>query len=403
MSVKTSGLTIAEILRLHINKLSWLTSYEHSVINQLIACRTQILGGHMLVCDECGHTEISYNSCRNRNCPTCQGAQKLKWLASRQLELLPVGYFHLVFTIPKTLHPIFLHNKRLCYNLLFSASRYALHRACSHIYEAGIETGCISVLHTWDQKLLFHPHIHCIVPGGGLDSQRTKWIPSKPHFLVPVRILSELFRARLLRLLERSFKQNLLLFNGEIKKYADKNSFKQLLASSAQTSWVVYAKEPFGGPAQVFNYLGHYTHRVGISNNRLLSMTDTQVTFLWKDRRNKNRTRKMTLDALQFISRFVLHILPKGFVKIRYYGFLGNKVKKLLIPLCTNLIQDCVGDKHGEPLKEVPLLNTVSYESLMETIYRCPVCKKGLLLVVETLPAYDKRPAVFTMEKTGYG
>jgi hypothetical protein len=220
---------------------------------------------------------------------------------------------------------------------------------------------------------LLQAGIHCIVPAGGLNSQHTHWIASKPHFLVPVRILSELFRARLLRLLERSFEQNMLLFNGEIRKYADTNSFKQLLISSAKTSWVVYAKEPFGGPAQVFNYLGHCTHRVGISNNRLISMTDTQVTFLWKDRRNNNRTRKMTLDALQFIIRFVLHILPKGFVKIRYYGFLANTVKKQIIPLCRNLIQDCVSDNQGESVKELPVLTIISYESLMETIYRCPV------------------------------
>jgi len=403
MSANNSSLTIADILRPHVHEMNWLTSYEHSVINKIIACRTAALGGHVLVCDECGHKEISYNSCRNRNCPSCQGSQKLKWLSARQEELLPSPYFHLVFTIPKILHPIFLYNKRLCYNLLFSASRYAIDRACSRFYKEGIETGCISILHTWDQKLLFHPHIHCIVPGGGIDSDHTKWIPAKNRFFVPVRVLSELFRARLLRLLERSFSKNEFAFSGTIRDLEDVASFKRLLLSSAKTRWVVYAKKPFGGPAQVFNYLGHYTHRVGMSNNRILYVTETEVTFLWKDRRNKNRTRKMTINALSFIRRFVLHILPKGFVKIRYYGFLGNTVKKETIPLCRKLITDSMVLNHKIEPENVTLLSDVSYDSVMEKIYRCPVCGKGRLHISEILPACIDRFEACSMEKTRYG
>jgi hypothetical protein len=368
---------LADILKNHLNDLKYIGAYDMKVVNNIIACRTAALGGHLLKCDYCNHIEISYNSCRDRNCPKCQAIKKLKWIENREKELLPVPYFHIVFTIPDTLHDLFIYNKSVCYNLLFKAVKYSFEKASKKETNLGAQLGFISILHTWDQKLNFHPHIHCIVPAGGLSFDHQKWIHCKSNFFISVKILSTLFQAILIRLIEKANTKNLFQFFGKIGYLKNNRSFKKLLIASVKSKWVVYAKKPFGGPAQVFNYLGHYTHRVGISNNRILCLKDSKVTFLWKDRRKKNKTKKLVIDSLLFAKRFILHILPKGFMKIRYYGFLGNKVKKELIPLCRKLIEKSEAITTCSEQQMTILQNKV--EDILRQISICPVCGKGYL------------------------
>ena len=381
-----NNIELADILKAHKNELDSINCYDKKVINNIISCRTSKLGGHILKCDNCEHIEISYNSCRDRNCPKCQGIKKLKWLEDRQAELLPVSYFHIVFTIPDTLNDLFLYNKAYCYDLLFKAVKYSLDKASKRHENLGAKLGFILILHTWDQKLNLHPHIHCIIPAGGLSFDYRKWIHCKSNFFISVKILSALFQARLIKLIEKSRKK--LIFTGKTFYLKNNKLFKKLLIDSVKSKWVVFAKKPFGGPAQVFNYLGNYTHRVGISNNRIISFNEGKVTFLFKDRRNKNKTKKLTIDSLLFVKRFILHILPKGFMKIRYYGFLGNTVKKELIPLCRDLMQLSSGS-NSYTKKPISLLYE-QIDSVMDNIYKCPVCRKGIMVLVSDIPApYD--------------
>ena len=373
-----NNVELADILKDQQSNLGYLSCHDNKVINNIISCRTANLGGHLLKCDNCDHIEISYNSCRDRNCPKCQGIKKLKWIENRQKELLPVPYFHIVFTIPNTLYYLFLYNKSICYNLLFKAVKYSLDKTAKRENNLGARLGFISILHTWDQKLNFHPHIHCIVPSGGLSLDNQKWVNSKSNFFVSVKILSTLFQARLVHLIEKAKKKNLFIFPGKTHYLSNNRSFKNMLINSVKTKWVVYSKKPFGGPALVFNYLGHYTHRVGISNNRIISLQNGKVTFLWKDRRNKNKTKKLTIDSLLFAKRFILHILPKGFMKIRYFGFLGNKCKKDLVPLCRKLIEESIPvDSYSN---QQMIILQAKVKDILNRINVCPVCCKGHLV-----------------------
>jgi Putative transposase/Transposase zinc-binding domain len=298
------------------------------VMNAIERCRTAALGGHVARCenDACGHTVIAYNSCRNRHCPKCQGAAAREWLADREAELLPVAYFHVVYTLPAALRDIAYQNKRVIYDLLMKASAETTLTIAADPKHLGARIGIIAVLHTWGSALTHHPHVHMIVPGGGLSEDGSRWVASKPRFLVHVNVLSCLFRGRFLAMLAKAHAQGQLKFFGDHTALADRAVFKRFLAPLRKMEWVVYAKHPFAGPHQVLRYLSRYTHRVAISNRRLISADDKGVAFRWKDYRidGPGRWKTMTLDPHEFIRRFLMHVLPKGFHRIRHYGLFAN-------------------------------------------------------------------------------
>lgn len=388
-STTKPSVEIGDIFRKHAHKLTNLSKEQEKVVNDIITCRTAELGGHVLVCDECGNFEISYNSCRNRHCPKCQSLKKELWIADRERELLPVSYFHIVFTIPRILAPIALQNKEEIYAVLFKAVSSTLKEVSANPRNLAAQIGFIAVLHTWDQKLNNHPHIHCIVPGGGLSKDKTRWINSAKNFFLPVNILSSVFRGKFLGFLEKSFSKGKLSFFGEYSTFSQHQQFKQLLIDSCKNNWVVYAKRPFAGPKQVIKYLARYTHRIAISNYRIKSMSDTNVTFTWRDRKHDNTLNTMSLDVVSFMRRFLLHVLPSGFMKIRYYGFLGNAAKKNNLQLCRKLL----GVEQQDETEQSP-------ENWIETFIRvtgvdptvCSVCGKGHMIVKDVIPPYGESP-----------
>jgi hypothetical protein len=287
------------------------------------ACRTSTLGGHVERCEDCGETRIAYNSCRNRHCPKCQGLARLQWLADRQAELLPVPYFHVVFTVPAPVAAMALQNKALVYDILFKAAAETIRVIAADPKHLGAETGTIAILHTWGQTLTHHPHVHCIVPGGGLGPDG-RWIACRPNFFLPVHVLSRCYRRLFLERLRTAFDGGRAVFFGELARLRDPSAFARYLEPLAKIPWVVFAKRPFAGPSQILDYLGRYTHRVAIANGRLLDCRDGRVAFRWKDYRAQNKSKAMTLDADEFMRRFLTHVLPKGFRRIRHFGFLAN-------------------------------------------------------------------------------
>ena len=299
------------------------------VIEAVERCRTAALGGHIERCDSCGFERPAYNSCRNRHCPKCQSLAKVKWLEKQKSELLPVGYFHLVFTLPHELNGLILTNKKILLSHLFKAVGETLVEF-GHTRLGG-QIGFITVLHTWDQTLLDHFHLHCLVPAGALSFDQKRWSPARKNFLFPVKALSIVFCGKFLDLLKNAFAQNKLLFVGQTASLADPVAFKLLINALRKKSWIVYAKKPFGSPVHVLDYLGRYTHRVALSNDRILSAHNGEVTFSYRDRKDQNRKKTMTLDAHEFIRRFLLHVIPKGFVRVRHFGFLANRSKSLLV------------------------------------------------------------------------
>ncbi len=337
-------------------------------------CRTAALGGHVERCSHCQHQRISYNSCRNRHCPKCQNLERNRWLEHRQAELLPVPYFHTVFTIPSQLNALALRNKAVVYGILFQASAQALLTIAADPRHLGARIGFFSILHTWGQNLLLHPHVHCVVTGGGLSPDGERWISCRPGFFLSVRVLSRLFRRLFLEALRRAFDK------GQLQQAGD---LCPLLARLSKREWVVYAKPPFGGPAQVLDYLGRYTHRVAISNNRLLGMDGEQVKFRYKNYRaqHKDRHRTMTLEAGEFIRRFLLHTIPPGFQRIRHYGLLASRQKQANLARCRQLL---TGARPPEaPL--APVTHVPSGPDLMAPYLRCPVCEIGQMQRVEVL------------------
>ena len=301
-------------------------------------CRTAALGGHVDLCPQCGHRDISYNSCRNRSCPKCQTQAHERWLAARKQELLPTNYFHVVFSVPHELNVLALDNSRLFYDLLFTASAQTLLEVAADPQHLGAEIGVISILHTWGQNLLLHPHIHCAIPAGGLAPDHTRWIRPRYPFFLPVKVLSRVFRGKFLAGLKCFYRSKKLQCAGPSAALADPRQFAQLLRRLYRQDWVVYAKPAFGGPLQVLRYLGRYTHRVAISNHRLLAFDGEHVTFRWKDYAHDGKWKQMTLAASEFLRRFFLHILPKGFVRIRHFGFLANCSRARRLSLCRQLL-----------------------------------------------------------------
>ncbi len=360
-----------------------LSHQQTKAFEDIRACRTAALGGHVAQCDQCGHCAISYNSCRNRSCPKCQAAARAKWLAEREAELLPVKeYFHVVFTLPQQIAGLALQNARRIYSILFHAVAETLLTIAADPKHLGAAIGFLAVLHTWGQNLHLHPHIHCVVPGGGISLDQSQWIACRKSFFLPVKVLSHLFRKKVLFHLRKAFQKGKLQFNGDLQSLAQPAAFEALCEQAARIEWVVYAKRPFGGPEQVLKYLARYTHRVAISNSRLISMADGRVTFEWKDYADGNQTKTMTLEAVEFIRRFLLHVLPSGFVHIRHFGFLANRKRKEKLALCRSLlparqtaIEASAVSSDGNSATEEPLP------------HRCPVCKTGRMIFIQVLTA----------------
>jgi hypothetical protein len=350
-------------------------------------CRTAALGGHVEYveqCDQCGHRVISYNSCRNRHCPKCQAMARAKWLAARQTELLPVPYFHVVFTLPREIGGMALQNAREIYNILFRAASETLLTIAADPKRLGAAVGFLAVLHTWGQNLHAHPHLHCVVPGGGIGPGGAKWIGCrKPSFLLPIPVLKSRFRNVFLAYLREAFDDGRLKFHGEMAALARPAAFAALCNRMKRIKWNVHAKAPFGGPAQVLKYLARYTHRVAISNSRILSIADGKVTFLWKDYADASKIKPMTLDAVEFIRRFLLHILPAGFVRIRQFGFLANRARREKLALCRALL----GAPSAPPQSALAEAGDRKADEKL-----CPVCRTGHMILIR-LP-YTERLAV---------
>jgi hypothetical protein len=380
----SAGLEVADIFRRHGDayrqaRAGHLGRVERRVMSAIELCRTAALGGHTEQCAECGLIRIAYNSCRNRHCPKCQGQVRAEWLAARQAELLAVPYFHVVFTLPAPVAEIAFQNKETVYAILFRTAAETLRRIAADPKNLGAEIGLVAVLHTWGQNLHHHPHVHCVVPGGGPSLDGTRWVGCRPGFLLPVRVLSRLFRRLFLDELRAAFENGDLGFFGELADLTEPITFTRRLRALRRVDWVVYAKPPFGGPQQVLAYLGRYTHRVAIANSRLVSVTDHHVAFRWKDYRHHGKPKVMTLDAHEFIRRFLLHTLPDGFHRIRHYGFLANGHRAAKLALCRRLL--------GVPAP-VPIIAPPDDAVSRLPLHRCPCCG-GAMITLDILP----RPA----------
>jgi hypothetical protein len=382
------GVELADIFRAHgesYRRNHRLPVSHLKVMQAVERCRTAALGGHLQQCDICGFERPAYNSCRNRHCPKCQSLAKVKWLDKQKSELLPTGYFHLVFTLPHELNPLILVNKKPLINILFQSVWQTLAQFAQN--RLGGTLGITAVLHTWDQTLLDHFHLHCLVPAGALSYDQNRWVSARQDFLFAVKALSLVFRAKFLDSLKKSFDQNKLLFVGQIAPLADAGSFDGLLKGLRKKPWVVYAKKPFGSPAHVLDYLGRYTHRVALSNNRIRSVHNGEVTFAYRDRKNQDRRKLMKLGAEEFIRRFLLHVIPKGFMRVRHYGFLANHSKD-----CLSKCRQLMG---LAPAPTPPPQRSTDELMLALTgifIHRCPLCQNGTLLWVSQLavsPPWD--------------
>lgn len=359
------------------------------VMQSIESCRTPILGGHVDECDECGHLRISYNSCRNRHCPQCQTLVKERWLEDRRQDLLPVGYFHVVFTIPESLNPITLRNQKDVYAILFKAASQTLTELTQDKKYLGAQIGTTIILHTWGQNLMFHPHVHCIVTGGGLSLDSRRWVNSRKKFFIPVKVMAKKFRGKFLACLKEAFNSNSLNLPGDIDTLGTKNKFQTLIKSLYKTNWIVYCKPPFGGPEKVLQYLGQYTHRVAISNNRIIKAENSRVTFKWKDYKDKSKLKLLTLDAHEFIRRFLLHVLPYKFVKIRHYGILSNRNRNSKLKLCKQLLK--VRTSRANVVETAALL----LKLIGKDITVCPHCSKGKMLrKIDITPKNCSPPSV---------
>ena len=378
---------MADVFRLHGSEYRHGNSLPLShlnVMHSIQVCRTSWLGGHVEQCDSCGFEKHAYNSCRNRHCPKCQTLTKAKWLEARKSELLPAGYFHMVFTLPHELNPLALRNKKAIFDILFkSASETLIEFGKNNL---GGQPGFLAILHTWDQKLMDHFHLHCVVAGGALSFDKSRWIAARDNFLFSVKALSMVFRAKFTEHLIKAFNKGELIFPGTISTLADEKEFSKLIKTLKQKNWIVYCKKPFAGPQQVLDYIGRYTHRVAISNHRIVSIENGNVTFAYRDRRNNNTLKTMTLKSEKFIGRFLLHVLPDGFMRIRHFGFLANRYKKENIKRCRELLS--VTEQIPEPVKK----NTqeLMVELTGVDISLCPCCKKGSMIIVDEIPALWK-------------
>ena len=392
-----SGPEVADVFRRYGNAYrerhdAALPTAQRRVMTAIERCRTAALGGHVDQCDQCGHQRISYNSCRNRHCPKCQSLARAEWLEDRRAEILDTQYFHVVFTVPEEIAVIAYQNKEVVYGILFRMAAETLRTIAADPRHLGAEIGFFTVLHTWGQNLLHHPHLHCVVTGGGLSPDGSRWIACRTGFFLPVKVLSRLFRRLFVEALEKAFDAGELQFFAALASLREPDAFRRHLAPVRRAEWVVYAKPPFAGPDQVLDYVGRYTHRVALSNDRLLDIEDGKVHFRWKDYRHGSRRKTMTLDADEFIRRFLLHVLPDRFQRIRYYGLLGNRHRGEKLARCRALL--------GMP--EPGTDDTVKdYRDRCEeltgvSLWECPVCRHGRMIQVEVLePGAPRPPAYF--------
>jgi hypothetical protein len=380
-------LEVADVVRAHRADLvaarrGHVAPAETKVLDAVERCRTAALGGHVERCDRCGHEEISYNSCRNRHCPKCMVGARERWLAAREEDLLPIPYFHVVFSIPHELAALAQQNKKLVYGLLFECAWATLRAIAGDKKHLGAEIGVLAVLHTWGQTLEHHPHVHCVVTGGGIAPDGRSWVPCRNGFFLPVRVLGALFRGKFLHHLKRAFARSLLSLKGSLEAIATRSDFNAYLRPLYEVPWMVYAKPPFGGPAHVLKYLARYTHRVAIANSRLVALEAGRVSFLWKDYAHGCRRRVMSLSGVEFLRRFLLHILPKGFKRIRHYGILANRHHGEKLDAARRLL-----------LSEAP--STAPQDAGVDTPEKpqsCPSCGIGTMLVIRALPALEQRP-----------
>lgn len=355
---------------------NWITWHHLKVLKDIQHCRTAALGGHRDQCSDCEHSAISYNSCRNRHCPKCQGNARVRWLQAREQELLPSPYVHVVFTLPRELAPLALQNKRLIYNLLLHSSAETLLEIARDPRHLGAEIGFFSVLHTWDQRLQHHPHVHCVLAAGGLAPDHSLWISSRRSFFLPIKVLSRVFRGKFTAGLKNAFREGTLQFHGNLTPLAKSPIFASWLRLLFRHDWVVYSKPPFAGAEHALSYLGAYTHRVAISNHRLVALADGNVTFRWRDSAHGNKKRLMTLPVDEFLRRFLLHLLPRGFVRIRNFGFLANRSRAKLLPLCAHLL-------NTQARTSITKSESASHDL---TFWKCPQCG-GEMKLVERLTA----------------
>ena len=371
---------VADILRAqgndfidrHRNRIRF---QQLKVMHAIERCRTAALGGHIDTCTQCGGDwGISYNSCRNRHCPKCQTQARQRWIAAREKELLATRYFHVVFTLPHQLHTLILQNEAELYDLLFRTVAETLQEVARDRKHLGAEIGFFGILHTWGQNMLFHPHIHCVIPAGGLALDHAQWIHPLYPFFLPVKVLGKVFRGKFIDGLRKAFRRECLRFTGQIQHMTVPKAFAAFLRIAFRQDWVVYAKPAFGGPEQVLRYLGRYTHRVAISNHRLLSFDGDNVTFRWRDYAHGNKQKTMTVSADEFIRRFLLHVLPKGFVRIRHFGFMANAQRSTSLELCHRLL----GMAPVPSPEEIPSTNSARL---------CPICHAPMIVIERLTPA----------------
>jgi len=353
----------------------WLTWVHVKVLNAILYCRTSGLGGHVDACSRCGYQAISYNSCRNRHCPKCQANARDRWLDARRRDLLPVPYVHVVFTLPHQLAPLALQNKSEIYGLLFCASAETLLEVAGNPKHLGAEIGFFSILHTWNQQLLHHPHVHCVVPAGGLSADHCRWIPAANNFFLPVKVLSRVFRGKFVAGLRRLHADNKLGFHGKLTTLRSPKAFSAMLRTLFRTDWVVYSKRPFGGAEHALHYLGCYTHRIAISNHRLVSLAEGRITFRWRDSAHKNKKRIMSLTVEEFLRRFLLHVLPRRFVRIRYFGFFAHRHRAEFVPLCFELLATAAS-----------LPRPACGPAPSRPMWQCPKCGGSMVLLERLTP-----------------
>ncbi len=373
---------VADIFRLHgrqYRDCNTLPLSHLKVMHSIEVCRTAYLGGHVERCDSCGYEHYAYNSCRNRHCPKCQTLTKAKWLEDRKSELLPVGYFHTVFTLPHEINPVALCNQKIIFDTLFKAASETLLEFGKNNLNGNI--GFLTILHTWDQRLLSHIHLHCVIAGGALSPDKNKWIPARENYLFSVKALSQVFRGKFLDYLKHVFTTGELVFPGKISGLAGAKEFSTFMERLKNKDWVVYCKKPFAGHEKVLDYIGRYTHRVAISNNRIVNVENGMVTFIYRDRKNADIRKTMTLKAEEFIRRFLLHVLPQGFVRIRHFGFLANRCKKENVQRC----RDLMGHPQDTPANTEKSTQEIMMELTGIDITICPCCKEGTMRVIEAL------------------
>jgi hypothetical protein len=371
---------VADIVRQHGDRFlethaAWVTGAHRRVLRAIAQCRTAALGGHRDRCEQCAQPAVSYNSCRDRHCPKCLTAARNAWVAAREEELLPVGYVHIVFTMPEPLARLALANKRVVYDLLFQAAADTLRQVAANPKRLGADVGGLMVLHTWGQRLQHHPHVHCVVPMGGLSTDGTRWIHARRRFFLPIPVLRKLVRGKLVAGLRDACRDGRLDFPGTLASLKPEAAFRDFLRSLYRQTWVVYAKPPFGSPAHVLHYLARYTHRVAISNHRLVDVTDDTVSFRWKDYRHGSQMRTLTLDAVEFLRRFLVHVLPKRFVRIRYFGFLASRRRTQGLPQC----------RHALTAEPTPLVER-SVTPPSRVSWPCPRCGAPMRLVERLTP-----------------